>query len=259
MVGRELLVGLPAGAGSDCGGFVSGLVEVLEDGVGELGDVGAVPLDDELGSAGLSLGHGAGLAGVLIRWRGWEPLGLKKLCDLTLDGLRCEGGDVAAEVLYGEEEALILNNSDADDVQFRIEKIGAVDRGCHPDLVEVGGSLSVCGDVFRDGAEAGSCVGSAGDEVGFAGILVAKLAGVADDPAEVIAGGDGEGAVPAQGREVVLGPSLIGELQESLLVRRGVGHAVGLGGDCGRRCDGYGRQNEEQEQRSCFAFAMHAY
>ena len=66
MVGGELLVGLPAGAGSDCGGFVFGLVEVLEDGIGEMADVGAVPLDDEFGSAGLALGHGAGLAGILV-------------------------------------------------------------------------------------------------------------------------------------------------------------------------------------------------
>jgi len=225
VVGSELLVGLPAGTGSDCGGFVSGLIEILEDGVGELADVGAVPLDDEFGSAGLSLGHGAGLAGILIRWRGWESLGLKELCDLTLDRFGCQGGDVAAEVLHGEEEALMLGDSDADYVQFGIEKIGAVDGGCHPDLVEVGGSLSVCGDVLGDGAEAGSCVGAAGDEVRFAGILVAKLAGVADDPAEVIAGGDGEGAVPCQRRKVVLGSRLIGELQESLLV----GRAVSLG------------------------------
>ena len=228
MVGGELLVGLPAGAGSDCGGFVSGLVEILEDGVGELGDVGAVPLDDEFGSAGLSLGHGAGLAGVLIRWRGWEALGLKKLLDLTLDRFGCEGGDVAAEVLDGEEEALMLGDSDADDVQFRIEEVGAMDRGGHPDVVDVGGSLSVCGDVFRDGAEASAGVASAGGEVGFAGILVAKLAGVADDPAEVIARGDGEGVVPCQRRKVVLGSRLIGELQESLLI----GRTVALG-TCG--------------------------
>ena len=85
MVGGELLVGLAAGAGSYGGGFVAGLVEVLEDGFGEMADVGAVPLDDEFGKAGLSLGHGAGFAGVLVGWRGWESLGLEKLCDLMLD------------------------------------------------------------------------------------------------------------------------------------------------------------------------------
>ena len=80
VVGGELLVGLPAGAGSDCSGFISGLVEILDECIRKMADVGAVPLDDKLGSAGLSLGHGAGLAGVLIRWRGWEAAGLKKLC-----------------------------------------------------------------------------------------------------------------------------------------------------------------------------------
>src|SRR6266566_3168492 len=175
VVGGELLVGLPAGTGSDCSGFVSGLVEILENGVGELGDVGAVPLDDKLGSAGLPLGHGAGLAGVLIRWRGWEALGLKELCDLMLDRLGGEGGDVAAEVLHGEQEAMIFGDGDADDIQFGVEEVGTMDGGGHPDVVEVGGSLSVCGDVFRDGAEAGAGVASASDEVGFAGILGAKL------------------------------------------------------------------------------------
>ena len=148
MVGGELLVGLPAGAGSDCSGFVSGLVEILDECIRKMADVGAVPLDDKLGSAGLSLGHGAGLAGVLIRWRGWEAAGLKKLCDLMLDRFGCEGGDAAAEVLDGEEESLILDDGDADYVQVGIEKIGAVGGGRHPDLLQVGGSLSVSGDVL---------------------------------------------------------------------------------------------------------------
>src|SRR5258708_4129219 len=113
-----------------------------------MADVGAVPLDDEFGSAGLPLGHRAGFAGVFIGWRGWESLGLKKLLDLTLDRLGGQGGDVAAEVLHGEEEALVLADGDADDIQFRIEKVGAMHGGGHPDVVEVGGSLSVSGDVF---------------------------------------------------------------------------------------------------------------
>ena len=103
MVGGELLVGLPAGAGADRGGGVFGFVELLDEGIGELADIGAVPLDDELGGAGLSLRHGAGLAGVLIRGRGRKAPGLKKFLDLMLDCLGCEGGDIAAEVLDGEE------------------------------------------------------------------------------------------------------------------------------------------------------------
>ena len=89
-------------------------------------------------------------------------------------------------------------------------------------LLEVGGGLSVAGDILGDGAEAGAGVAAAGDEVRLAGILVEKLAGVAEDPAEMIACGAGQGIVPAQGREVVLGSSLIGELQESLLIGRAV-------------------------------------
>src|SRR5437868_9354658 len=106
VVGRELLVGLSAGAGSDCSGSVFGLVEILEDRVGEMADVGAVPLDDEFGSAGLSLRQGAGFAGVFVRWRGRKSLGLKQLLHLTLDRLGGEGGDFAAEVLDGDEQAL---------------------------------------------------------------------------------------------------------------------------------------------------------
>src|ERR1700686_1654706 len=110
-----------------------------------------------------------------------------------LDRLGREGGDAAAEVLYGEEEALILDDGDADCVQVGIEEVGAVGGGGHPDLVERSGSVSVSGDVLGDCGKACSGVGAAGDEIGFAGILVEKLAGIADDPAEVVAGGDCEG------------------------------------------------------------------
>ena len=85
-----------------------------------------------------------------------------------------------------------------------------------------------------------------------------ELAGVAEDPAEVVAGGEGEGAVPAQGREVVLGSSLIGELQKSLLLGRSVGRAVRLNHGGGRG-DCEGCDNKEQKQRSGFALVMHAY
>ena len=97
-----------------------------------------------------------------------------------------------------------------------------MNRGGHPAVVEVCGSLSVPGDVFRDGAEAGAGVAAAGDKVGFAGILVLKIVGVAEDPAEMIAGGNGECVIPAQGREMVLGSRLIGEFEQSLLIGRGV-------------------------------------
>jgi hypothetical protein len=135
-----------------------------------------------------------------------------------LDRFGREGGDAAAEVLDGEEEALILDNGDANCVQVGIEEVGAVGGSGHPDLVEGGGIFSVSGDVLGDGGEASAGVGTAGDEVRLSGVLVEKLAGVADDPAEVVVGSDGEGAVPAQRREVALGSCLVGELEESLLV-----------------------------------------
>src|SRR5438067_3452178 len=124
VVGGELLVRLSAGAGSNCGGFVFGLVEILKHGIGEMADVGAVPLDDESGGAGLALRHGAGFAGVLVGWRGRETLCLKQLLHLTLDGLCGEGWDFASEVLHGEEQALVLAYSDAYDIQFGIEEVG---------------------------------------------------------------------------------------------------------------------------------------
>ncbi len=252
VVGGELRVGLPAGAGSDGGEGVFGLIEILEDGVGEMAEVGAVPLDDKFGSASLlSLRHGAGFAGVLIRRGGFEALGLKKLCNLMLDGLGREGLDALAEVCDGEEQALILDYSDADDIQVGVEEVGAVRRAGHPALLDCRGCLSVTGDVLGDGGEAGSGVGAAGGEVGLAGILVAKV-GVADDPAEMVLRGDGQGAVPAQGRQVVLGSSLIGELQKSVL-------GVALR-DCGWRVDGEHRQKEYEQQRvSCGeAVVVHA-
>jgi hypothetical protein len=82
-----------------------------------------------------------------------------------------------------------------------------MERGC-------GGS--VAGDVFGDRAEACAGVGSAGDEVGFSGILMLEIAGVADDPLQVSVGGAGERAVPLEGRKIVGGAGLVGELEQSL-------------------------------------------
>ncbi len=107
-----------------------------------------------------------------------------------LDGVGSEGWDVVAEVFDGEEETLIFDDGDADYVEVGVEEIGAVGGGSHPDLLEGGGSVSVAGYVFGDGAESGSGVRAAGDEVGFAGVLVEELR-IADDPAEMSAGGLG--------------------------------------------------------------------
>jgi hypothetical protein len=109
-----------------------------------------------------------------------------------LDCFGCEGGNVAAEVCYGEEEALGLGHGDADDVKVWIEKVGAVGWAGDPGLMECGNAVAMSGDVFRDGAEACSGGGSAGGEIGFAGILVEEFAGVADNPLEMSTGGAGK-------------------------------------------------------------------
>jgi hypothetical protein len=48
-----------------------------------------------------------------------------------------------------------------------------------------------------------------------------EIAGVADDPLEMRVGGAGEGVVPLQGREIVGGAGLVGELEQSLFGRAG--------------------------------------
>jgi len=175
----------------------------------------------------------------------------------VLDGVGSEGGDVAAEVFDGEEEALIFDDGDADCVEIGIEEIGAVGGSGHPDLLEGGGSVSVAGEVFGDGAEAGSGVGAAGDEVGFSGVLVEELAWVADDPAEMSVGSLGEWCVPVQGREVVLGAGLVGELEEGLLGGGGAGLGAGVLGWEGKDCEDC--EGAYEEQRSmCVGFVMHA-
>ena len=153
---------------------------------------------------------------------------LKKLGDLMLYRVGCESGYVAGEVLYGEEEALIVDDSDADDVEIGVEEIGAMDWSGHPYLLEGRWSVTVSGVVFGDGAEAGPGVGASGDEVGLTGILVEEFPGAADDPLEMCMRCTGERAVPTERREVVLGPGLVGELEERLLGGGGVG--LGEGG-----------------------------
>lgn len=190
---------------------------MLGEGVGQLTDVGAFPLDHEFGRASLALRHGTGLASVFVGRSRRETFGLKKPGDLLLDCVGCERGDVAGEVFDREEKALIFGDGDADNIEFGIEKIGAMGRGGHPNLLNGGGSVSMTGDILGDGAKAGSSVGAASDQVGLAGILVEELSGVADNPLEMEMGGVREGVVPLQGRQIVGGAGLIGELQERLL------------------------------------------
>ena len=108
MVGGELLIERFAGTGSDGGGGVLGLVELLNDGGRKFADVGSIPADDESGCAFLASRHGAGLASIGVRWGRWETLLLKQLGDLTLNGLEAERGNAATEVFDGVEEPLVF-------------------------------------------------------------------------------------------------------------------------------------------------------
>ncbi len=205
VVGGELRVGWFAGTGSDGCRSVFRFVELLDDCIRELADVGAVPLNDEFGNAGLPFRHCAGQAGVFVRWGGRETPGLEKLCDLALDSFSREDRDVVGEVFDGVEKTLILGDSNTDQVQVWIEKVGAVRGGGHPDLLESCGTRAMSTDIFRDGSEACPGTGAAGGEVGFVGVLVEELAGVAEDPLEVSLGGSSKGTIPMKWREVVLG------------------------------------------------------
>ena len=70
----------------------------------------------------------------------------------------------------------------------------------------------------------------AGDEIGFAGILVLGWAALPSHDDEVSVSGAGEGRVPGEGWEIVLGAGLVGEDEEELLVG---GLGVGEGGEEG--------------------------
>jgi hypothetical protein len=122
-----------------------------------------------------------------------------------------------------------------------------------PGLMECGRAVAICGEVFGDCGEAGAGASAASDEVGFAGILVEELAGVANDPLKVSASGPGECIVPVEARDVVLGAKLIGESQEGLLVRRRR-LCEGAWG-----CDREDCQGEQEEQDCpCFCHDLHA-
>jgi len=118
--------------------------------------------------------------------------------------------------------------------------------------MERGCAVAMSSEVFGDGAEACAGVGSAGFEVGFAGVLVEEFAGVANDTLEVGASGAGEGTVPTQRGNVVLGSKLIGESQEGLLIGRGIGLSEGGWGG-----DHQDRQREQEPKRSCFRYFLH--
>lgn len=209
-------------------------MELGEDGGGEVVEVGALPLEDEggLGEGGGS--GGAGTAGVLTSFSGGVGLDAATEEDLLGLGFNLDGGvggDGAAEVFDGEEQASGVavvggDDGDADGGEVGVKNVGAVDGAVHPGIVDLGGGGAVAGDVLGDGAEAGPGVGGAGEEVGFAGVLVLGDASGTSGEGGVKAGGSGEGWVPGERCEVVLGAGLVGELEEGLL---GWGLCVRLG------------------------------
>jgi hypothetical protein len=116
---------------------------------------------------------------------------LEELGDALFDAAALRDEDVAGEVLDGVEEAALFGDGDSYCVEVGVEEVGAVGGGGHPDLLEVCGTFAAAADVLGDGGEVGSGVGSAGGEVGFAGILVEIFALLMDDALKVGLGGAG--------------------------------------------------------------------
>jgi hypothetical protein len=210
VVEGELLVGLFAGAGSNGGGCVTPAGDLLEQDVGQLGWIGAVPLDDQLWAACVALRHVTGGACIYIGFSRCDAVLLKKLGDTFFDIGALRNRHVASEVFDGVEEALIFDDGDSDCVQIGIKEIGPVGGGGHPDLLDGCGIFGMSTDVLGDGAEVTSGLSSAGEEIGFSRILVEQIVGLVDDPLDVGACGVGQGVVPMQGREIVRGSGLVG-------------------------------------------------
>ena len=130
--------------------MVACLRHVLEECVGELGEIGAVPLHDGDGVGGV-VGVGlAGFAGVLfgVGGFGWlDALIAELLLRFFLDVVEAEVGDGLGEVFDDVEGAVVVDDGDADRCGFGVEDVGAVDVGLHPGVVEVfqaGRSLRRC-------------------------------------------------------------------------------------------------------------------
>jgi hypothetical protein len=158
--------------------------------------------------------------GVLFVLRGGVGLdaaGDEELLDLFFGAAGGGVGD-AAEVFDGVEAGGCGGDGDADGSERRGEQVGAVRRTVHPGLVGCGGAGRGAGYVFGDGAEVRAGLVCAGDEIGFAGILVLGWTALPGHDGEVSVRGAGEGRVPGEGWEIVLGAGLVGEDEEELLV-----------------------------------------
>ncbi len=211
---------------------------MLEDCAGDLGDVGALPTDDQERVADGAGGHFAVSLCVGVGGSGSDALIEEKLADLLDDVVVLEDGYGTSEVLDGVEGALLLCYADADDGEAGIEDVGAVDGGAHPLLFDGDDAVAAVGDVLCDGGEVGTGHGGAGGEVGFAGVLVGETALLVDDPVGMDAGGVGECGIPREGSDAVLGAALIGEFEEGL-----------LGGGWALLGDGWGDEGDEAKEQ----------
>ena len=194
--------------------------EALDELRRELGEVAGLPLHDEGRVAlGLSAGGavGVGVLFVLGGGVGLDAVGDEELLDL-LFGTAGGGVGDAGEVFDGVESGGCGDDGDADGGEARGKQVGAVRRAVHPGLVGCGGAGRGAGYVFGDGAEVYSSLVCSGDEIGFAGILVLGWTALPSHDGEVGVGGAGEGRVPGEGWEIVLGAGLVGEDEEELLV-----------------------------------------
>ena len=83
-------------------------------------------------------------------------------------------------------------------------------RRVHPAVLNGGRNEVGAREVFGDGAEANSGGAGAADEVRFPAVLVFELAGLFEEAEGMDAGGAGEGWIPAERGEAMLGAIGVG-------------------------------------------------
>lgn len=140
----------------------------------------------------------------------------------TLGFTEIDGWSRATEVLDDEEFAVLeAKQSDADDVEFGIKQVGAMDGGGEPGLLNRGeGRRSAAEEIFGDSGEMSTGQGCSPKENGLVGVLVLQRALLCRLPG-VRQGSRGERAIPAKGSESSLGSVCVRKGEESLAVDRG--------------------------------------
>ena len=168
------------------------------------------------------MGHLAGLPGVLAQVGGkpgrLELVRRQEPRDGLLDLIGGEIRGASLEVGDGVEGASALHDSKADRIQVGVEDVGAVGRGFHP-LVLDHLRVRSQGDVFRDSLEVRARLRRARGQIGFAGVLVRELSFLCE-PLRMRLGGLGEGVVPLERGQALLGAGLVCFFEEKLLLRR---------------------------------------